>query len=274
MTQHISQRQVKSIAHLLEFIREDVERTENQVSAIGVPPFLGIWFRGLPSTGFTLVPTLHRRGLSIGDEAHLMNRFKQNAFEFLTERPQGEWEWMLIARHHGLPSRLMDWSESVLVALYFAIADLKPDQPRSDGSLWCLSPQLLNWMASRQTLRWDGLPILLDDEVFTDQDQFISLYKTSRVFDARSTVPVPPAAAMSIRTTKRIQAQQGVFTVHHADSTPIEDLADSACLWNYVIPSSAKPSIREELRLSGITELTLFPELDEVALEAGRPYSA
>ena len=96
-----------------------------------------------------------------------MNRFKQNAHEFLDERPQGEWEWILLARHHGLPSRLLDWTERPSGSLFASREDERYQQ--SDGALWCLSPGHLNEFAKLPT---DVLPMFpdqneLSDEIFT-----------------------------------------------------------------------------------------------------------
>ena len=111
-----------------------------------------------------------------------------------------------------------------------------------------------------------------DDGEPSDSDDFLSNYRISRVSDYGSTQSLAPAAAISIRTNKRIQAQLGVFTIHHADAKPLEDWSDGSFLWRYIVPDSAKPRLCEELRLSGITKLALFPDLDSVALEAIRDY--
>ena len=63
-------------------------------------------------------------------------------------------------------------------------------------------------------VRSDFPPMLTDEAPPSPDDEFLDNYKTSTV--SRATAQIPPAAAMSIRTSKRIQSQKGVFTIHHA----------------------------------------------------------
>lgn len=272
MSHRFAERTVRSVSELLEFMKEDQGTLLAELPDDQRRRFLGVWYRGLPCERLKLLPTLHRDGIPVDDEIHLMNRFKQNAHEFLEERPQGEWEWMLLARHHGLPSRLLDWTENPLVGLFFAAGGYDSSYSQSNGALWCLTPPHLNQVASNHTVRPDVLPMLLDEEDLSPPDEFLTLYKTSRVVNAIAAKPMSPAAAMGIRTTKRIQAQLGVFTIHHADTKPLEEWEDGSHVWKYIVPVEAKLPIREELRRSGVTALTLFPDLDNVAREARRGY--
>ena len=114
----------------------------------------------------------------------------------------------------------------------------------------------------------DVIPMFLDEDELTDVDQFLENYKTRMVSNPVGNVAHPPAAAMSIRTTKRIQAQLGVFTIHHADPAPLESWGGRNFLWRFIVPQEAKLGILKELRLIGISMLSLFPELDNVAAAA------
>lgn len=230
-----------------------------------------VWYRGLSRVSYGLVPTLHVRGLDVANEVYMMNRFRQDAHEFLEGRePSSEWEWMFLMRHHGSPSRLLDWSENPLVGLFFAT---QPDEENADddGALWCLLPAQLN----RWSLGWPeddlALPMFTtqSDEFPRGENEVLLNYLPSRMRRPRPTgSPLAPAAAISIRASRRIQAQLGVFTIHHADPTPLEDYGDQSHVWRFMVPAGQKAAIQAELRRIGITRLTLFPELDNVAKQA------
>ena len=80
------------------------------------PPTDIVWFRGHANAAWTLVPSLYRPPYKLEHEPTLMTRFKQNALPLLNFRPGTSWEWMFLMRHHGCPTRLLDWTESPLVA--------------------------------------------------------------------------------------------------------------------------------------------------------------
>jgi len=256
-------RRVEDVTELLSRLKEDELRLSAQ-------PGVGkiVWYRGLSSATYKLVPTFHVQRRKVTDEIYMMNLFRQNAHEFLEgSLPSSEWEWMLLMRHHRLPSRLLDWSENPLVGLYFAT---EPGGNR-DGALWCLLPARLN----RWSLGWPdnnfALPMFTEQEAeFTlGENEGLLNYLPSRIRRPRSPAgPLLPAAGISIRTSRRIQAQLGVFTIHHADRTPLEDAGDQSHVWRLTIPAGKKAAIQAQLSQIGITRLTLFPELDNVAKEA------
>jgi FRG domain len=92
-----------------------------------IEPFLdNNWlFRGVGSVRHTLVPSVGRLAANIGysedRERELFEQFKREALPFLAARPASDWEWLALAQHHGVPTRLLDWSESPYVSLFFAV---------------------------------------------------------------------------------------------------------------------------------------------------------
>ena len=264
---------VHSVAELIDFLKRDAMRLQNEfedeLAKEGAPVQVPVWFRGLTDAKWPLVTTMARKPGVPDEEQALMNRFKQNAGQFLNREP-GEWEWMFLMRHHGLPSRLLDWTESSLIGLYFAVTPIlssgaSPEDierhDRTNGVIWCLLPTELN---KRSALYSRGE---FDIPMFEDEDSNSTVYLPKSLGLAGG---IKAAAGMGMRQSTRMQAQQGVFVVTHGDQTPIEKTGDRRHVWRYIVPARSKKDIRKELKLLGVTPLTVFPELDSVALAARR----
>ena len=150
-----------------------------------------IWYRGQSKSTWKLKPRLMRRG-SRTSESHLINRFKQNATSIITQTPQGEFEWLFIMQHHSVPTRLLDWSESPLVALFFAVSE-----GRSDAALWLLQPCVLNEKSNfRPEFKYE-IPSFDDVHLTNYLPATISGERNSRLF---------PIAAIAPRNSSRMQA--------------------------------------------------------------------
>lgn len=102
------------------------------------------WWRGQSNADWQLVPKIFRLSVKTEDEAHLIHRFVQRALTRYENCPDlGDLAgWVFLAQHYGLPTRLVDWTESPLVALHFAVTEESRDD--TDGALWVLSPSRLN----------------------------------------------------------------------------------------------------------------------------------
>jgi hypothetical protein len=227
-----------------------------------------IWFRGVTNRQYTLVPSLGRSPYVLGQERALINVFKQNAVQFLEQRPPNQWEWLFLARHHGVPTRLLDWTESPLIGLYFAVhsADGSGRGDRRDGAIWVLLPTELNRQANIALSDKAALPIFEDDD-----DHLRNYLPTTLASEQVSRLT--PAAGIAIRHSKRMQAQHSVFTVTHRDQTPIEHIGDGRHIGRYIVPAASKGRIRRQLAALRIDRLSVFPELDNAARVAWSLYN-
>jgi len=217
-----------------------------------------VWYRGQARADWPLLPSLARQPDGVRAELITIKRFKQNAAPFLAARPADEWEWVFLMQHHRAPTRLLDWSESPLVAMFFALWDSGHEE--SDAAVWCLDPIALNHHAGhRRRHERDILAFSIDREM----DDYLPDNVNERV------APHNPVAAIGPRNSVRMVAQAGTFTVIHADATPIEAVSDNQNhIWKLVVPAASKALLRSELTLLGITEHSLFPDLDRVAVLA------
>lgn len=234
-------REIRSVADLLGAMA--AERPEQRA----------VWYRGQTNSNWRLTSSIARHARADA-ELTLFKRFKQNALQFMLQRPADDWEWLFVMQHHQLPTRLMDWTESPLVALYFAVeADGEAAEP---AALWSICPFELNHSTGFVATHDHEIPAFGDDD-------FLDAYLPT--FTGR--MNLGPIGAIGMRNNLRIQAQQGVFTVSRDPTVPLDE-GDPGFLWKYVVPADAKEPIRRELALLNIGRLALFPELTNVALHA------
>lgn len=214
------------------------------------------WYRGEGRLRLAdaLLPSIARPPLTPTSEWSVYQRFRQNASAFLPHANLTEWDWMLYMRHFGAPTRLLDWTESPLVALYFAVE--RTERDADDGAVWCLSPWRLNELAGfERRIYAAGI------------DEEFNVYTPTEVRNspAAAAANYKPAALIAPRSFPRLVAQQGVFTVVHRQATPIDAIADDQLLSLIRIPAASKSSIRNSLRTLGMNRLSMYPELQSVA---------
>lgn len=214
-----------------------------------------IWYRGHSNLAWNLEPKLMR----VADrppETYYLNKFKQDASIILNHRPKSEFEWLFLMQHYGVPTRLLDWTESPLVGLYFSLVT----HPEESGVLWVLLPCDLNL---KSNYRPD-----FEFEIPSFEDEHMKGYVPSTIA-GESKSKLLPMAAIAPRNSPRMQAQQGVFTISHRENILINhagaDGSEKKHIWRYIIKPESKARLQKELALLGITKFQLFPELESLA---------
>lgn len=172
-----------------------------------------LWYRGCGKTSHKLMPSLYRHEGSssieefISIEEALVARFKQRSIPFHNRPISNEWEWLFFMQHFGVPTRLLDWTESPLMALFFAVTSSqhqlgKSRKPvfSSDAAVWVLDP-----------VKWNKRAVDLSSfngKVLTTDDANTSAY--SPVGDCNNMKDYP-IAIYGAHNSQRIVAQRGVF---------------------------------------------------------------
>jgi hypothetical protein len=200
-------------------------------------------------------------------EEYILRSFIRYSRPYFVTPPVNDWEVLVAAQHHGLPTRLLDWTYSPLVAAHFATEDM--GQP-ADRAVW-----RLDWKAVHRRFKLPELALLIQD--------LEGMMAGGRPFtpSAMFTMPddAPPFACMLEPPSldARIVAQSAAFTLcsdkRRSFDRFLEEQGLGDALTKIVIPAAEAPRIRDQLDLVSVDERRLFPDLDGVAAYLKRYYS-
>jgi hypothetical protein len=222
------------------------------------------WWSGHGKQTWELIARVFRReagadGNEPYRERELLTHFMDRAITRHTSCPDRTdlFGWMFLARHYGLPTRLLDWTASPLIALYFAVCDNKHDT--EPGHLYALSPGRLNEATAEQ-----------NTERFSTMEPLVLQYALDAIGDTTKVYKDTLPTAISICTREidaRLVVQQSVFTLH-ADETALPKINGSQqFLKVFTIPTTAKQGLRNRLAWLGLRPADLFPDLEHLAAE-------
>ena len=217
----------KKINNILDFINylenEDMAR--------------GSWgFRGVPSSDYDLIPNIGRVDIRSpfhpGLERQIFERFRQMAVPFVKIKPDNDITWLALARHHGLPTRLLDWTLSPLVAAYFTTFE----EPTRKG-------------------------LSSDFSIYAYDSKYIDIptipQKTLDPFRLQNNYEEVHADHYS----DRMAAQRGFFTLHKKPDDPFRHKT----LIKFTFPSNVRSETVNYLDFYGINRASLFLGLDGIA---------
>ena len=223
---------ITCISNLLSYVQTKSDFERNQL------------YRGQVED-WPLIPSLFRDGHICGNysdkwrsyEQVVLRPFRRQVPAYVDHPPDNDTDYLILGQHHGLPTRFLDWSESPLVALYFAVRYLEPE---TDGVVW------LGWFPRARHLAhktWNEMRKETEPWVY-----------------------YPP------HRTPRVTVQQSVLTGHPlppdgAGFIPVEntDAGIGVELDKLIVPYKSKATILLELDALGFTDGSMFPGLDGVA---------
>jgi hypothetical protein len=178
----------------------------------------------------------------------------------LLSRYDSPWDILFAMQHHGLPTRLLDWSSTFSVALYFALKPYIFDTNfraaqfarKRAPCVWILDPFELNFSVT-------GTASILSPNL-----DFKSTYAEYFILDTAESLESEVLAISPTRTDRRLAVQQGFFTLHSALFAPLE-VRQGSFLKKFVLPPTALDDALGFISLAGMNEYVLFPDLDGLA---------
>lgn len=250
MNENITSIDIESFPKFLEVI-ETISKNNSR-----------LWFRGVSNKTYKLAPSIYRNEFLPSFEVSFQNKFKSRALPFLKNRPvENYWEWLFIMQHHGVPTRLLDWSSSALVALGFAII-FRSNQDE-DAAVWCLNPLKLNEATNVMLTELDKIP-----DISANKNA-----QTSYQIDA-SVKSNYPLAITGPLNNERIAAQKGTFTLF--PNSDIFNLEEKEQAHNFltllIIKKETIEILKNQLYYLGMTESSIYPDLNHLALEIKREH--
>lgn len=223
------------------------------------------WFRGVSEEGYALEPRINRNGdWNYAIEQNIVAEFVRKAKILSNGKIKLVWDWYHLMQHYGTPTRLLDWTEGSLIALYFAVREPKKEKK---PAVWIIDPIWLNYISHSKK------DII---NTATNKDDLESYEISYSYLQEFKDIPELPAAIYPQHIDIRIQVQKSCFTIHGKNQKGFQEIANiksNPNIAKLVIESLDNPiKIKRALSGMGISESTLFPDMEGISRELQEEY--
>jgi FRG domain len=230
-----------------------------------------MWFRGVSKKSHALRPSLFRcfkeeipEAEDIRDlESDLFFEFQAKA-RFTDGVGVSDWDVLFLMQHYRAPTRLLDWTEVLHVAMYFAIAYRKSEE-FEPARIYVMNPYLWNRkhgysrdLYSPRNFSWDE-----NEEEYYEYGEIL--------VDGAYIDWKYPCALYPPQRDVRLSAQKGYFTIHGSDVRPLEQISPEILL-AVDLDAEAVRDCTKQLEFSGLDEFSLFPDLEGLSRKLRRKY--
>lgn len=233
-----------------------------------------IWFRGHSKLSHKLIPSIYRndtwynKEYSFSGEFGALQKFRRESMLHY----ESEYELLELMQHYGLPTRMMDWTESSLISLFFAI-NKEQSQISENPVVWTINPLELNKLFHNEPLIFYFFGNHIHDKI----PQY--LYPRVNKDDLKSELsgeflPEFPISIMPSFNNERIISQKSVFILFGKNQTALEEIPDRNLFKLSKIEIDRKycNKIFEDLILAGIDFRTVYPDIEGLVKETKRMF--